>query len=112
MDLTSPSVMLAGMMLRLNSFAMLWDIVNHSFVSLYIARSPVVDMASRSSLIPVYYSSGGVAVRGLIPTSQPAIENVMCPMNATSTSNCSFSPPITPRCFESFNAAGIQCIGM
>ena len=34
----------------------------------------------------------------------------MCPSNATSASNCSFSPLITPRCFESSSASGIQCI--
>ena len=34
----------------------------------------------------------------------------MCPSNATSASNCSFSPLITPRCFESSSAAGVQCI--
>ena len=55
--------------------------------------------------------SGGVAVRGLIPTSQPALENVMCPSNATSASNCSFvSPPISSRCYGNFSAAGVQCI--
>ena len=48
---------------------------------------------------------------GLIPTTIIAIENVTCPDNATSASNCSVvSPPVSPRCFSGIGAAGVRCI--
>ena len=54
---------------------------------------------------------GGVAVLGLTPTSQPYFDNVMCPSNAASVSDCSFDvPPTSPRCSESSSAAGVRCI--
>ena len=58
-----------------------------------------------------YIHLGGVAVNGLIPTTTIAIENVTCPDNATSASNCSVvSPPVSPRCFSGIGAAGVRCI--
>ena len=56
-------------------------------------------------------SPGGVAVLGLIPTSQLYFDNVMCPSNAASVSDCSIvSPPTSPRCVLNPSAAGVQCI--
>ena len=44
-------------------------------------------------------------------TSPALYENVICPRNATSALNCSFTaPPVSSRCFNGFSAAGVRCI--
>ena len=48
---------------------------------------------------------------GLGTTAPVGVEDVMCPSNATSASECNAtSPPMTPRCFGNFSAAGVRCI--
>ena len=50
-------------------------------------------------------------MRGLIATAPPGLDSVMCPSNATSALNCSFSiPPISSQCYDNFSAAGVRCI--
>ena len=57
------------------------------------------------------FYTGGFAVDGLVATTSIGIENVMCPSNSTSTSDCSGEiPPESPRCLNNFSAAGVRCV--
>ena len=53
---------------------------------------------------------GGIAVGGLAATAPIGIENVVCPTNVTSASQCSSNSPVTSRCFNDFSAAGVRCV--
>lgn len=66
----------------------------------------VIQVQIFMSIIP-----GGTAVGGLTPTTPVGVENVTCPSNATSISDCpAVSPPMNPRCYGNFSAAGVRCI--
>ena len=49
---------------------------------------------------------------GLNATRQVIAENVMChDGNETSARQCNFTaPPVSPRCYASSSAAGVECI--
>ena len=84
---------------------MLWDMANLSIVSCVYGYTVI-----SSSVILV--TSGGFAVSGLTATSQVGVENVMCPMNATTAADCSFvSPAQSLQCIDGFSsAAGVRCV--
>ena len=54
---------------------------------------------------------GAVPLSGLTTTRPIIAENVMCFGNETHALQCNFTaPPVSPRCYDNSNAAGVQCI--
>ena len=102
MELMFLSVTLAGMMQRLNWLAMPWETANLTivcFITCYEQKKKLI------------HTLGGVALSGLTATTSIGIENVECPSNPISVSECSGTiPPQSPRCLSNFSAAGIRCI--
>ena len=51
-----------------------------------------------------------MCIRDRGTTAPVGVEDVMCPSNAISASECNvISPPTTSRCLGTFNAAGVRC---
>ena len=106
-----PSVMKAGMMQMLSWLAIFLDLVNLFTVSWVHVDRLLCFMKHVSDWLCAIYCLGGIAVGGLATTAPIGIENVVCPSNVTSVSQCGAdSPPVTSRCFGSFSAAGVRCV--
>ena len=98
------SVTLAGVTKKLSWPAMPWDTA-----SLSIVCPNILYCAIQVSIIAGYFI-GGVALSGLTATTAIGIEDVKCPSNSTSISECSSTaPPQSSRCLGNFTAAGIRC---